>query len=244
MRCLRCRVNATGRCHLLPNTPPPSPPSQDGLRARSSKDKDLRRSHLVQAAAELFAQANFDGVTVARVAERAGVAKGTAYLYFKSKEAVFLELVQTELLLWEQDLHSALAPLEAVAGNPLLPAAVARTLAQRPTLGRLLVLLHPVIEPSLDVDTARSFKEFLRDLVGRISALLITKVPGLGDVAAATLILQIHALVISVTQLSHPPPVIAQVLDSDPTLHPMRIAFEPFMADTLATLLRGMVQPA
>ena len=219
------------------------PPSLGGLRARSAQDKDLRRGDLVRAASELFAQSDFDGVTVAKVAQRAGVAKGTAYLYFSCKEAVFLELVQSELLLWEEDLHTHLAPISVETAVRALPIAIARTLAQRPTLGRLLVLLHPVIEPSLNLQTARSFKGFLRDFVGRVSALLITKVPGLDRAHAATLILQIHALVISVTQLAHPPAVIATVLDEDPSLHAMRIAFEPFMAQTLGALLRGTMQP-
>jgi AcrR family transcriptional regulator len=215
-----------------------------GQRARSAQDKDLRRSHLVQAAAELFALNDFDGVTIANVARRAGVAKGTAYLYFNSKEAVFLELVQSELLDWEQDLQIHLEPLPTQAGGNTtneFAATVARTLAHRPTLCRLLVLLHSVIEPRLDLQTARQFKEFLRDLMVRVGSLFVAHVPELELDGAVTLILQMHALVISVTQLAHPPPVVATVLEHDPSLHPMRIAFEPFMAQTLATLLHGML---
>jgi AcrR family transcriptional regulator len=217
-----------------------------GQRARSVQDKDLRRSHLVQAAAELFALNDFDGVTIANVARRAGVAKGTAYLYFNSKEAVFLELVQSELLDWEQGLQDALSqsagPSCDTNANEFA-ATGARTLSQRPTLCRLLVLLHSVIEPRLDLPTARLFKEFLRDFVARIGVLFVRHVPQLELGSAITLILQIHALVISVTQLAHPPPVIAAVLEDDPSLQPMRIEFEPFMAQTLATLLRGTLAP-
>jgi AcrR family transcriptional regulator len=225
--------------------PDDSAPRLVGQRARSAQDKDLRRSHLVQAAAELFALSDFDGVTVANVARRAGVAKGTAYLYFNSKEAVFLELVQSELLDWEHDLQTSLA---ALATTPVgsttttkFAAAIAHTLAQRPTLCRLLVLLHSVIEPRLDLQTARQFKEFLRDFVARVGALFVAQVRELEPDSALTLLLQIHALVISVTQLAHPPPVIATVLAQDPSLQGMRIDFEPFMAQTLATLLRGML---
>ena len=63
-------------------------------RARSVEDKDLRRAQLIAAATQLFADADFDAVTIARVAARAGVAKGTAYLYFATKESLFLELVR------------------------------------------------------------------------------------------------------------------------------------------------------
>jgi AcrR family transcriptional regulator len=229
-------------------TPSPDDKAQRlvGQRARSVRDKDLRRGHLVQAAAELFALNDFDGVTVANVARRAGVAKGTAYLYFSSKEAVFLELVQSELLDWEQDLQATLALMPPPSGDGAtleFASAIARTLSQRPTLCRLLVLLHSVIEPRLDLQTARLFKEFLRDFVARVGALFVVHVPGLELDSSVTLILQIHALVISVTQLAHPPPVIAAVLEQDPSLQRMCVAFEPFMAQTLATLLRGTLAP-
>ena len=56
---------------------------------------------------------------------------------------------------------------------------------------------------------------------------------------AATLVLQTHALVISITQLASPPPVIARVMAADPSLHMMQIDFEAFLALTLKTLVRG-----
>lgn len=220
----------------------PKPPRLGRQRARTVEDKDLRRSHLLQAAAELFAQTDFDGVTIANMAQRAGVAKGTAYLYFSCKEAVFLELVQAELILWEADLDSALQALPSNRPADAVPLAIARTLSARPTLGRLLVLLHSVIEPQLDLESAHAFKIFLRDLVERISSSLVQHIPGLSTEQAAILVLQTHSLVISVTQLASPPPVIAQVLAADASLQLMCIDFEPFLATTLSTLLRGTLQ--
>jgi AcrR family transcriptional regulator len=220
----------------------PRPQRLGRQRARTLEDKDLRRSHLLQAAAELFAQTDFDGVTIANMAQRAGVAKGTAYLYFNCKEAVFLELVQAELILWEGDLAHALRTLPSERPADAVPTAIARTLAERPMLGRLLVLLHSVIEPRLDLDSAYAFKIFLRDLVERLSRSLVQHIPGLSAGQATTLVMQIHALVISVTQLASPPPVIAQVLAQDTSLQLMCIGFEPFLAATLGTLLRGTIQ--
>jgi AcrR family transcriptional regulator len=222
----------------------PKPQRLGRQRARTLEDKDLRRSHLLQAAAELFAQTDFDGVTIANMAQRAGVAKGTAYLYFSCKEAVFLELVQAELILWEADLNQALQTQLPQRSPDAVPTAIARTLARRPMLGRLLVLLHSVIEPRLDLESAHAFKIFLRDLVGRLSCSLVQNIPGLDARQAATLVMQIHALVISVTQLASPPPVIAQVLAQDSSLQLMCIGFESFLADTLGTLLRGTLPPS
>ena len=208
-------------------------------RARSAEDKDLRRAHLVEAATRLFADADFDAVTIARVAEAAGVAKGTAYIYFATKEALFLELVRAELTEWLEDLVGKLRRLRGRNPADAVPAAMARSLVEHPALCRLLVLLHTVIEPKIDAASALDFKLFLRDLLARASAEIVHKLPAMQTEQAQTLVLQMHALVISVAQLASPPPVIAQVMADNPALQVMRIDFESFLRATLTTLVRG-----
>lgn len=210
-------------------------------RARSAEDKDLRRTHLIEAATQLFADADYDAVTIARVAEAAGVAKGTAYIYFATKEALFLELVRAELQQWQQELIAALKRLRTRQPLDAVPAAIARSVAQRPTLQRLLILLHSVIEPKIDAESARDFKLFLRDLLAQACEPLCSKLPGLTAEQATTLMLQLHALVISLAQLSNPPQVMVRVLAENPELQFFRIEFEPFLRDTLTTLVRGTV---
>lgn len=208
-------------------------------RARSQADKDLRRTHLIAAAKHLFANASFEAVTVAQVAEHAGVAKGTAYIYFANKETLFLELVRAELSDWLTDLTAKLRRLRSADPATAVPRLLARGVCERPTLRRLLVLLHSVIEPSIDEASAREFKLFLHALLMQAGTAIAAKLPGLSPQDAATLVLQMHALVISVTQLADPPPVIAKVMAADPNLQSMCIDFESFMGATLATLVRG-----
>ena len=167
--------------------------------ARSPQDKDLRRTHLIAAATRLFAAADFDAVTIARVAEAAGVAKGTAYIYFATKETLFVELVRAELTQWLAALAVALKRLRSARPATAVPATIAKSLSQRPVLRRLLVLLHTVIEPKIDEPSAREFKLFLRDVLMQASHLIADKIPGLTPEDAATLVLQTHALVISIT---------------------------------------------
>ena len=38
----------------------------------------------------MFLQTNYEAVTIAAVAQESGLAKGTVYLYFKTKEELFL----------------------------------------------------------------------------------------------------------------------------------------------------------
>src|SRR3712207_4514991 len=60
--------------------------------------KDTRPAELLEAALEVFAEKGFTAARMEDIAARAGAAKGTVYLYFASKEAVFEALVRTRIL--------------------------------------------------------------------------------------------------------------------------------------------------
>jgi AcrR family transcriptional regulator len=62
-------------------------------RPRVSKAPDQRRRDILEAATRLFKERGFDPATVQAIAGSAGVAAGTVYLYFSSKEAILLALV-------------------------------------------------------------------------------------------------------------------------------------------------------
>jgi AcrR family transcriptional regulator len=59
--------------------------------------KDARPQELLQAALELFARKGFAATRSEEVAARAGVSKGTLYLYFPSKEELFKAVVRSNL---------------------------------------------------------------------------------------------------------------------------------------------------
>src|SRR6185503_17543941 len=56
-----------------------------------------RREAILAAALEEFSARGFAATRLDDVARRAGVAKGTIYLYFRDKESLFQELVRTML---------------------------------------------------------------------------------------------------------------------------------------------------
>ena len=51
------------------------------------------RTRLLEAAETLFAQAGYDGVSVAAICQTAGVSKGAFYHHFASKQVLFLQLL-------------------------------------------------------------------------------------------------------------------------------------------------------
>ena len=68
-------------------------PASAGRKARSGE----RREAILAAALDEFSSRGFEAARLEDVARRAGVAKGTIYLYFRDKENLFQELIRTML---------------------------------------------------------------------------------------------------------------------------------------------------
>ena len=57
---------------------------------RATRARDKRRRHLLDAATRVFAQKGYWAASISDIIQAAGVARGTFYLYFRSKRDAFL----------------------------------------------------------------------------------------------------------------------------------------------------------
>lgn len=74
---------------------------------------DFRRGQILDAARDRFAKIGLARTTVDDIARRAGVAKGTVYLYYKSKDAILRQMLEDDLRQLQQDT----VPIVAGPGN-------------------------------------------------------------------------------------------------------------------------------
>lgn len=86
------------------------PESSSGKMHRWVRRKKARPQELLSAALELFVEHGFAATRMDDVAKRAGVAKGTLYLYFSSKNELFKAVVRENTL-------PILGDIEAVIDN-------------------------------------------------------------------------------------------------------------------------------
>ncbi len=54
----------------------------------------VKKNNIIKIAANLFSQKSFHDVTMDEIAEKVGVAKGTIYLYFSSKDNLYLQILE------------------------------------------------------------------------------------------------------------------------------------------------------
>ena len=89
----------------------PTPQTAPAKRARR---KEARPGELLEAALALFVEKGFAATRVEEVAARAGVSKGTLFLYFPSKEELFKAVVRENA---SRHLHDAFREVAGYAGT-------------------------------------------------------------------------------------------------------------------------------
>ena len=71
-------------------------------RARSAEQKALRRRAVLEAAETYFLEVGYEAFSMSKLAKNIGLAKGTLYLYFQTREELFLTLYEQSLIRWSQ----------------------------------------------------------------------------------------------------------------------------------------------
>ena len=126
------------------------------------------RERLVSAAAEVFAVSGYHASRVSDIVARAGVAQGTFYLYFRSKEAVFLELVDRFFTRTLAETLGAADPEEAATAADVVAQvrAMWRTLIvrcrQQPATATAVLRDAPALGPEIK-DRVRGYYERIAD---------------------------------------------------------------------------------
>jgi AcrR family transcriptional regulator len=112
------RTAAGGRGQSRPVRRKPAQATAPQTRATSSRkiEPAARRQAILGAALTVFAKHGFEAARLEDIAARAGVAKGTLYLYFKDKEALFEALIRSAV-------DPIVERLQAVTAVPDLPLA-------------------------------------------------------------------------------------------------------------------------
>ena len=209
------------------------------LRARKDEDKEARRRLILDEALALYRSTSYADVKMADVAERARLAKGTVFLYFPTKEALFLALLEDLLFAWFARLDGLLEHGDGRWTGARLARTVAESLEGEEPLTRLLALLQTVLEQNVTVEQVRPFKERLLGALLSTGARVEQRLAFLKEGDGPRFLIHLHALVTGLRQMADVAPVTREVL-SQPHLAPLRVDFTVELTAALTTLLRGL----
>lgn len=203
-------------------------------RATGEKEKQARRFEILEAAESLLKNESLDGFTMSQLAGVLGLAKGTLYLSFPSKEALVLALVSDKLIEAFDGLF------QSESGD--VPENLSRALAQDPLLVKLLAGLQPLLESKLAYVQAVEFKRTVAQILSKAAEQLKARVPGLDESSAFRFLLLIYALIPGLAQASTASPFMKRA-SQEPGLEAFALDFETTLDQAARALLGALVKP-
>lgn len=128
------------------------------------------RERLLQAAQELIEEGGYAAASVAAIAERAGVASGTLYRHFASKQELFVELFRRVCSREERAMRAAAEEMQsagAVERLEIVLATFARRALRNPRLA--WALLAEPVDPLVDAERL-AYRQRYAELIAQVLA--------------------------------------------------------------------------
>lgn len=139
-------------------------------RARTPEQKSDRRDTILVTAKTLFMEAGYEGFSMGLLAKRAGVAKGTLYLYFGTKEEVLLSLYSLE---FEQFCHALTAGISDTSTDAEFVSHLYETSIADPLFLALHARLGTVIEQNISMEalitSKRTMAHHFQSMINHLS---------------------------------------------------------------------------
>jgi len=138
-------------------------PRVDGRSLRAEAQRESRRAEILRTAENVFAAKGYHSTRISDIIDAAGIARGTFYLYFESKSAIFLELIE-ELTV---ELRSTVVGVDTSPGAAPMQdqlvdtiSRIVRAVTDHKALTR--ILLREAV--GLDADVDAKLTEFYRNI--------------------------------------------------------------------------------
>jgi AcrR family transcriptional regulator len=142
-------------------------------RSMTPTEKLSKKRFMVQTAMKLFFE-NKTMPSVNQIIKEADIAKGTVYLYFKTKEEIFLEALRQQYNIWFQDMERKLT-LHNNLDAKTIAAALSRFPAKNPRFVELAKQFSTVIEGNLDAEKLEVFRDELSKKFEHITHLIFDR---------------------------------------------------------------------
>ena len=170
-------------------------------RAIHMEDKHERHQAILDAAERLLIRAPLRVANMAEVADEAGLAKGTVYLYFASKDELLLALHERHVDDFFRALITLVSRGEPVSIEEIMT--ITRThIVERPTFLPLATRCFGVLETEVPREVALAFKERMAQRLQVASVGLERHFPELAPGGGVALLRHSYALIVGLWQMT------------------------------------------
>ncbi len=200
-------------------------PRKNWQRATGDDEKAIRSQKILDSALKLFEKHPDVLPSVTEIAKASGLAKGTVYLYFETKEEIFLALLSRKYAQWTHLMSEALSKAreerDERARLRQFRDAVAGYCISNETFLRLACRSQSILEQNLTPDVALKFKTALAAQVQAVGEGAERAFPKLAAKpgAGAKMLLGTYALIVGFWQISDVPKGLAHLQTVDGLAH-------------------------
>jgi AcrR family transcriptional regulator len=205
-------------------------------RARSSEQKALRRHAVLETAEVYFKEVGYEAFSMAQLAKKAGVAKGTLYLYFNTREELFLTLYEQSLVRWSQIFIGSL--YDTMTSKTYAQSLYKTTQADGVFLP-LLIRLEHVIEHNVAILRLIESKRVFINQVEAVAAATSTALR-LSTAQATEVVKTMGVLLIGATQTDQSPALDDEDLPADVQYLITSFSSEPLFIKNAARIIEGI----
>ena len=210
-------------------------------RAISEKDKLKRREKILKTARTLFEKNDGTLPTISEIAQKAGLSKGSVYLYFKTKNEIFLSLYMHHIRLWHDSLAEA---VENFAGD-ITVAEYSRVLTQylirNPLVLRMWSLINVFFTGNIDEKMFMDFKIQLAGLLKDHGKLTYKLFPDLSMDRWLEIHFRIFALILGLWQVYYSPNQMKKLV-RESKINIFEHDFSDSVVDSVTTFIKGALQ--
>ena len=205
-------------------------------RARSSEQKALRRHAVLETAEVYFKEVGYEAFSMAQLAKKSGVAKGTLYLYFNTREELFLTLYEQSLVRWSQIFIGSLS--DTMTSKTYAQSLYKTTQADGVFLP-LLIRLEHVIEHNVAIPRLIESKRVFINQVEAVAAATSTALR-LSTAQATEVVKTMGVLLIGATQTDQSPALDDEDLPADVQHLITSFSSEPLFIKNAARIIEGI----
>jgi AcrR family transcriptional regulator len=204
------------------------------------EDKERRREAILDAAERLLARSPSRVPSIAEVAEEAGLAKGTVYLYFTAKEEMLLALHERQVDHYFAELRAVLESEAAIVVDSFL-AITHEHVSSSPIFLALAARCMGTLIHHIPAEPAIAFRHRVDERLQRAGIAMERRLPTLPAGEGARLFRRTYVLVLGLWQLSTVMPEDAGPLDNDArdTSSQSILEYRDELDRALRTLWRG-----
>lgn len=172
-------------------------------RACTDASKEARRQSILDAGMELFLANPYELPTVSAISKRCNIAKGTIYIYFKTKEEIFINIIES---LFTGFVNATKAIILASKGESNVVEYIVNKWCDYYSENRMMVMLagvsNNIIEANIDVESASAHKKSLQIQVLSLGETL-SKVLNKDKFFCASMLMRSYAITLGISRISN-----------------------------------------